>query len=393
MSFDPRTAMVPLVLLLCCQRAPADALVAHSGPVAEHTDEQQHDELPRQLRVTDEVQRQAGIATELTKRQPLAVTVSLPGEVVAEPDRSAKVSAAFAGKLEQVSFNEGSVVKRGDVLAVLRVPDVGRLKGAFAAASARAKASRANADRLKTLKDNGLGAEQAVVDAEADARAQEAEAKAYSEQLGAIGVAAEGSASGYLVPLKAPIAGVVVSRDAVVGQPVTAEHVLASIVDLSEVWFLGRVFEKDLSRLRHGAAADVQLNAYPQEHFAGTVDYVGQQTDPVARTFTARIRLDNAAARLRLGLFGTAHVEVSEAALAAEHVVVPRRAVALVGNQNVVFVKAKDGDFVLHDVTLGDAALDKVQVLSGLSEGEEVVTAGVFTLKSLLLKSSLSEGE
>jgi hypothetical protein len=56
-------------------------------------------------------------------------------------------------------------------------------------------------------------------------------------------------------------------------------------------------------------------------------------------------------------------------------------------------VKAKDGDFVVHDVTLGDSALDHVQVLSGLDEGEEVVNAGVFTLKSLLLKSTLSENE
>jgi hypothetical protein len=57
----------------------------------------------------------------------------------------------------------------------------------------------------------------------------------------------------------------------------------------------------------------------------------------------------------------------------------------------MVFVKARDGDFVVHDVTLGRSALAQVEVLSGLDEGEEVVIGGVFTLKSLLLRSTLSE--
>jgi cobalt-zinc-cadmium efflux system membrane fusion protein len=281
--------------------------------------------------------------------------VSLPGEIAAEPDRTARLSAATTGRLEQVTFNEGSVVKKGDVLAVLRVPDVGRLRGALAATSAKAKASRANAERLRTLKESGLGAEQAVVDADADARAQEAEAKALSEQLGAIGVNAE-AGGGYLVPLRAPISGVVVARDAVVGQPIGAEHVLATVVDLSEVWFLGRIFEKDLGRLRTGAKSEVKLNAFPSENFEGVVEYVGQQTDPVARTLTARIRLKNEGARLRLGLFGTAHVEVAEPSKVAPQVVVPRSAVSEVATKNVVFVKAKDGDFVVHEVTLGESA-------------------------------------
>jgi cobalt-zinc-cadmium efflux system membrane fusion protein len=376
-----------------CKKGGEEAPEAVSGPMDSHHDEKEgHEELPKQLRVTPEVLRESDIKTELAKRAVLAATVSLPGEIAAEPDRTARLSAATTGRLEQVTFNEGSVVKKGDVLAVLRVPDVGRLRGALAATSAKAKASRANAERLRTLKESGLGAEQAVVDADADARAQEAEAKALSEQLGAIGVNAE-AGGGYLVPLRAPISGVVVARDAVVGQPIGAEHVLATVVDLSEVWFLGRIFEKDLGRLRTGAKSEVKLNAFPSENFEGVVEYVGQQTDPVARTLTARIRLKNEGARLRLGLFGTAHVEVAEPSKVAPQVVVPRSAVSEVATKNVVFVKAKDGDFVVHEVTLGESALAQVQVLSGLNEGEEVVTHGVFTLKSLLLKSTLAEDE
>lgn len=389
-----KTALWIIAAALCFTgcKEPSPAAEKEAPAAAGHEDEGKHEELPRRVTLADAAATTAGIKTEVATLGLLATTVGLPGEVAAEPDRTARVSASTPGRLEQVSFNEGSVVKRGDVMAVLRVPDVGRLRGSLAAARARAKASRANAERLRSLKESGLGAEQAVVDAEADARAQEAEAAAIGEQLSAIGVNAEGT-GGYLVPIRAPISGVVVARDAVIGQPIAAEHVLATVVDLSEVWFLGRVFEKDLGRLRVGASADVQLNAFAGEHFPGVVDYVGQQIDPTARTLTARVRLANTGARLRLGLFGTAHIDVQEANKAAPRIIIPRSAVTDIGGKSVVFVKEKDGDFVVHELLLGDSALDRVQVLSGLEEGEVVVSHGVFTLKSLLLKSTLAEDE
>lgn len=383
-------AVLTFLVSVGCKSKVPDA--AHPAHADDHHDEKAHDALPRQVRASAEVVAQAGIRTDVVNRKVLATTVTLPGEVVAVPDRTARLSTAAAGTLAQVSFNEGATVAKGQSLALLRVPDVGRLRGAHAAATARARAAKTNASRLRSLRDTGLGADQAVLDAEAEAHAQESEAHALGEQLGALGVNAD-DRGGYLVPLRAPLAGVVVARDAVVGQPVSADHVLANIVDLSEVWFLGRVFEKDLERLRVGAPCEVRLNAFPKEPFAGVVDYIGQQTDPLARTLTARIRLKNEGARARLGLFGSAHVEVAHEGESALKLVVPQSAVTEVGDKSVVFVRAQDGDFVVHEVTLGDAALGLVQVLSGLEEGEVVAVSGVFTLKSLLLKSTLAEDE
>jgi cobalt-zinc-cadmium efflux system membrane fusion protein len=380
--------LIALGLVACkAPEPPATPLAAEA-----HEDEKKHPSLPRVVRLADGVAAAAGLQVEKATLGVLAVTVSLPGEVAAEPDRTARVSAATAGRLEQVSFNEGTLVQRGSVMALLRVPEVGRLRGALGAATARGRASQANAERVRALQAQGLGAAQAVVDAEADARAQASEARALEEQLAAIGAGPD-AAGGYLVPIRAPLSGVVVARDAVVGQPISAEHVLGTVVDLSEVWFLGRVFEKDLGRLRVGARAEVQLNAFPGERFGGTVDHLGQQIDPAARTLTARIRLANAGGRLRLGLFGTAHVEAEGASTAAPRVLIPRSAVTDLGGASVVFVREPDGDFTVHEVLLGEAALDRVQVLSGLDAGEAVASQGVFTLKSLLLKATLTEAE
>ncbi|MFO0595253.1 MAG: efflux RND transporter periplasmic adaptor subunit [Myxococcaceae bacterium] len=378
--------LLALALAACHEASPTTP----PSPPEHRDDDEGHEPLPSTVKLSPEVAARAGIKTAAVRRIVLGATLTLTGEVVAPPDRTAKVSSATPGRLERVTFNEGAVVTRGEVLATVRVPDLGRLRGAFTSASTRAKAARANATRLAQLKASGLGAEQAVIDAEADARALESEASALGEQLDALGAGAD--ASGFQLALRAPLSGTVVSRAAVVGQPVATDDVLGTIVDLSEVWFLARVFEKDLARLTVGRPAEVEVNAFPGEHFHGTVEYVSQQIDPLARTLTARVRLPNADGRLRLGLFGRAIVEVGAlGANATPTPVVPRDALVDLGGRLVVFVKAADGDFVVHEVTRGDTALDDVQVLAGVKEGEEVVVQGAFTLKSLLLKSTLAE--
>ena len=304
---------------------------------------------------------------------------------------SAKVSSPVAGHLEDIRFKEGGTVKKGDLLATLRVPDLGRLRGTYAATAAKAQTARANAARQKSLLDQRLTSEQAWLDAKTEADALDAEANALAVQLGAMGAGAGGG--GFLLSVRAPVGGVILSRDAVVGQPVTTEQVLATIADLEEVWFLGRVFEKDLGRLAEKSPAEVTLNAYPKDQFSGELEYLGKQIDPVARTLTARIRLVNREQKLRVGLFGVARIGLAQCEKREPALLVPRTAIVEIAGKRVVFVEEPDGDYEVHEITLGDAALGKVEVVAGLREGEKVVVEGAFTLKSAVMKSSLAEEE
>jgi cobalt-zinc-cadmium efflux system membrane fusion protein len=326
------------------------------------------------------------------RREVLPSTLALPGEVAADPDKSARVSSPIPGRIESVRFQEGDNVKQGALLATIAVPDLGKLRAEQASATARAAAARSNAERLRQLLEQRLTAEQTYRDALAQAEALELEARAAGQHLLALGLT-QARANPSQLSLRAPLAGVVVSRNAVIGQPVVADEVLAEIIDLSEVWFLGRVFEKDLGRLKLHAPSEVELNAYPRERFEGVVEYIGQRVDSVARTVTARIRLKNRSDRLRVGLFGNAYVALDEAAQPEPTLVVPRGALTEVGHEQVVFVQHPDGDFELHEVVLGRAAAGKVEVVSGLREGERVVDQGVFTLKSAVLKSTFAEEE
>ena len=354
-----------------------------------HADEHEHhEELLKHVKLTDAVVRDAAIETTPARREALGATLNLPGEVASDPDRTARISSPAAGRIEEARLREGANVKKGDVLVVVRVPEIGKVRSAISSTAARATAARTNADRLKRLVAEGLATEQQALDAETEAGALDVEARSLREELGALGGGASGALS---IALRAPMAGIVVSRNAVVGQPVTPDQALGTIAGLDEVWFLGRVFEKDLGRLRTGAAAEVHLNAYPDEHFRGTVEYLGHEVDPVGRTLTARLRLANERGLLRIGLFGTAEVAIPSDKEATPKLVVPRSAITEVAQKTVVFVAQSKTEFELHEVTLGREAPGKVEVLAGLREGEAVVTRGVFTLKSVVLKGSFAE--
>jgi len=351
----------------------------------------EHKGLVKRVRLPPAVVADAKIETKPVGMEVLATTLGLAGEIVADPDKSARVSSPVAGRIESVAMREGAHVTKGDTVVTLRVPDLGKVRSAYAATTTRAKTARTNADRLKALLEQRLTSEQAYLDAKSEADALDSEARALGDQLGAMG--ANSGGSDVLLPIRSPITGVVISRNAVVGEPVNTERVLANVADLSDVWFLGRVFEKDLGRLGEGSPAEVTLNAYPQQPFDGTLEQLGQTIDPVARTLTARVRLKNRDSMLRVGLFGVARIGLSQCEKREPRLVVPRTALTEIAGKKAVFVKETDGEFVMHDVGVGDAALGKVEILTGLREGELVVTSGVFTLKSAVLKASLADDD
>jgi cobalt-zinc-cadmium efflux system membrane fusion protein len=393
-------AALALTLLTGCPRSEASKARGEPSPGAStsHEGEKEHDTIPKHAKLSKQVIEGAKIRTEAATKEVLAPTLVLPGEISVDPDKSARVSSPVAGRIVEVRFREGTAVNKGDVLAVLRIPEIGKVRASHSATVAKAASARANADRLTGLADKGLASKQEALAARAEADALDAEAKAFGEQLQALGMGASGNGSE--LALRAPVGGTIVSRDAVVGQPVTTDQTIASIADLSEVWFLARVFEKDLGRLDLGAAAEVRLNAYTNERWDGRVEYVGKQIDPIARTVNARIRLTNKDDLLRLGLFGTANVVTkgggapgADGGASEPVLVVPRSALTEIASKTVVFVQVADGEFETHEVTVGDAAAGRVRILSGLREGELVVVDGAFTVKSVLLRGTLADEE
>lgn len=361
----------------------------------DHADEQEeHEALPTKVRLAPSVVRAAGVKTAPATLASLPATVDLTGEIAANPDKTARLSARVAGRIVEVRFKEGDRVKSGQVVALLESPELARARATSTAAVARAKSTRLNADRLKSLEAKALASGQEVAAAEAEASALEAEVAAARQTLAAFGPGIDEAAGDRArLTIRTPLSGFVLSRDGVQGQSVDAEHVVAVVGDLERAYFLARLFEKDLARVRIGAKAEVRLNAYPGETFEGDVETVGKQLDPVARTVTARILVRNHRDLLKVGLFGTARVVTGPGTSPTKRVVVPLAAVTDITGKSAVFVLQSDGDFELHPVTVGGSAAGRIEILSGLRAGEQVVVDGVFTLKSAVLKSTFGEEE
>ena len=353
-----------------------------------------HEALPEQVRLPSAVIRAAGIQVSAVRTEALHATLDLAGEVIYDPDRTAQVVVRAAGRALDVRFKEGDRVGQGTLLAVVESPELARARATVTATEARARAARQNASRLEGLAAKSLAGSQELSTALADAAALTAEAAAAGQALSAFGAGRAGDDSGAArLEIRAPISGHVLKRDGVRGQAVEAGHVLAVIGDLDRAYFVGRLFEKDLSRVKAGGAAEVRLNAYPRLVFPGLVETVGRQLDPAARTVTARIAIRNQDDLLKAGLFGTSRVVVDGAEPAVPRLVVPLGAVTQIAGRDVVFVQESPEAFEIHPVTLGRSAGGKTEVLAGLRDGEQVVIEGVFSLKSAILKSSFAEEE
>jgi cobalt-zinc-cadmium efflux system membrane fusion protein len=360
---------------------------------AHHDEDTAHDEPLRRVKLAPRVIQAAGIKSEPVRPQRLPATVELPGEVAADPDRSARVAARVGGRVTQVQFKEGQRVAEGALLVVLESTEIAHGQADFRSLQARAQAAHKNAERLAALAKSGLAAGQELLAAQTEARSLRAEAEATERGLRAAGLGSgqigQGSAR---IEVRAPFAGIALSRSAVIGQTVAAGHVFTDLVSLEQAYFVGRLFEKNIARVRAGQAAEVRLNAYPGEVFVGQVEVVGAQLDPLARTVVARIAIPDHDALLKVGLFGKARVSCP----APEpdnppRLVLPLAAVTDIAGKPSVFVRQADGDFEIRAVTVGKSAGGLVEILGGLRPGEQVVTEGAFTLKSVALKSRFGE--
>ncbi len=180
--------------------------------------------------------------------------------------------------------------------------------------------------------------------------------------------------------MNAPRDGIVVEKLVTEGQMVEPGMKLYRLADLATVWVQAQIYEQDLSFIGLGQEATVSLASQTDPKFRGRVTYIYPTVDEKTRTARVRMEFHNPGYFLKPGMYAT--VEMS-AELSPSAVLVPDMAVLRSGEKNTVFVALGEGRFAPRTVTLGPAAEGSLyEVLSGLNEGERVVTSGQFMLDS-----------
>jgi cobalt-zinc-cadmium efflux system membrane fusion protein len=342
------------------------------------------------VKLSDELAKRARLATEVVAKRALAPTLDLVGSVNFDPDAVADVGGRISGRITRVMVTVGDKVTSGQPLVELESNNLGEALADLLSARANLIAAENRSQRENALAEKQLSSATVVEAARADAKALQANVKGAEQRLLAMGItpgelknlhAGDGPRT---VTLRAPIAGEVVERYAVLGQVVDPTEPIMRIADLRRLWVELDVYERDLAHVAVGDEAEIRLETYPDKTFRGTVSYLNATVDVATRTARVRIEVPNPERLLRPGQF--VHAHLSTRGVTEPIVAVPRKAVLQVEGEPSVFVQLDKTRFVARPVELGRVAGDLVEVKRGLLEGERIVIEGGFVLKSELLR-------
>jgi Cu(I)/Ag(I) efflux system membrane fusion protein len=318
---------------------------------------------PRELVLSEAAQKLAEIETSPVERRSVSAEIQLTGKVQFDETRLAYIAPRVAGRIDRLYANfTGVSVREGDPLADLYSPELFSAQQELLTAKTLSGAdSLLNATRER-LRLWGLTAEQIA------------------------GIEQSGQVKDH-VTFYSPISGVVVGLDAREGMYVEAGMRIFTLADLSQVWVQLDAYESDLALLRDGQDVVLRAEAYPGESFKGTIAFIEPVLDPMTRTVKVRVAVPNPDGRLKPEMFVHATVQAKVAEVdSALPLVIPASAPLVTGKRAVVYVAVPEraGAFEGRDVVLGPRAGDSYVVISGLKEGEQVVTRGGFKIDSSL---------
>lgn len=309
------------------------------------------------IKITPEKVQKAGVRTEVVERRELSRTVRAVGAIVPDESRLAVVAVKFGGFVEELLVpTTGVEVRAGQPIARVWIESTEILqKQADFLTALRGGASRGGdiGSTERNLRLFGIPS-QAI------------------DQLRRTGEPVRS------VVLNAPANGTVLEKPAVVGMRFTTGDTLFRMADLSTVWAMVQVSERDLALIRPGQTATITLKAYPSEAVEGRVALVYPELDMATRTARVRIELPNRNGLLRSGLYAEAAIRSSVGD--GPVIAVPGSAIIDSGTRQVAFVAKDDGTFEPRDLTLGSRGNGYVEVRKGLAEGEKIVTSGNFLI-------------
>jgi cobalt-zinc-cadmium efflux system membrane fusion protein len=287
----------------------------------------------------------------------------------------------------QVRGELGQRVMTGEALATVYSPELADAQTAFIVARADQVAHGQRQTRTQRLTAIGAVSRQELELLEAERAMHDSAVETARARLILLGIPEERTQrlAGpqdvvTTIDVRAPLTGVITLRTANPGLNIDPATPLFTIVDLSTVWVIADLYERDFAKVRVGSPATVTSAAYPGLTLRGRVSYIDPQVQQETRTAKLRVEVPNPAAQLRLGMY----VDVNAGESVREGVFVPKAAVQIVGAQSVVYVASKDhpGRFMERKVEVGDPTGDRVPVLAGLEPGDLVVTEGVFFLRA-----------
>ena len=352
------------------------------------------------LTLTPEQLRTAQLKIETVGEQPSSEAAGqmATGVVQANTYKETPVVSLVGGIVRGVTAELGQNVKKGQRVAVVFSNELSEVQSRYLAGIAALDEHHKHHMRTIKLVEIGAASRQDLETATSQYREAEAGLANLRQKLLLLGMTTQRIESlnstsqiSSEVAVPSPSSGTVTSRSVNPGEVIEANKELMRITDLSTVWVVGQVYEKDLATVRVGSGANVSSDAYPGRVFRGRVSYVDPKIDPATRTAQLRIELANPRQMFKIGMY----VSVGFAALGAPEKtmpMVPKDAVQAIGNQQYVFAATdKPNEFLLLQVKLAPESNGFYPVIEGLNAGDRIVVDGSFLLRAEWLKTHPSQ--
>ncbi len=303
---------------------------------------------------TEKIQR-AGVRTDTVIRMALVNSVRATGTVAADESKQAILNARFDGFVEKLFVSTtGAHVRAGQPLARVWIQS--------------SEVLVKEADFIGSLASH----------ADEQAKLAESILRQYGVPSSALDEMRRTGATTRSIPIVAPLSGTVMEKPAVEGMHFAAGDTLFKTADLSTVWVMAQVSERDLAGLVPGQTAKITFRDNPGESFEGKVAFIYPDVNSDTRTTQVRIIVANSDGHLRIGQYADVSIDVPVST--GPVLAVPESAVIDDGSHQMAFVSLPGGVFQARKVALGARANGFDEIRSGLNEGDRIVTSGNFLI-------------
>jgi len=306
------------------------------------------------------------------------VTLRFNGRLVWNEDRTARVFAPFAGRVQAIAVRPGERVARGQTLAVLAAPDFGVAQAEARKAENDYSLAQKNVERIRELAQAGVAPAKDLQAAEAEVVRTASERARANARLKLYG---KTDTVDQELALRSPVAGVVVERNLNPGQELRpdsqGDKPLFVVSDPAHLWFMLDVSEQDVARVKPGTEVKLSTASLGDDRIGGHVLQVADLVDPQTRTIKVRAVMDNARGKLRPEMYATIRHTDSMKTLP----VIPVGALLQGDGKTSVWVETARGHFQPVEVKTGDRAGDMLPIISGLKPGDRIVVDGAMLLR------------
>jgi Cu(I)/Ag(I) efflux system membrane fusion protein len=310
--------------------------------------------------ISAERRQTIGVRTTPVKRQPVSVHIRAVGKILYDETRLAEVTVKYRGWIGELYADAtGKRVRKGQSLFTVYSPELYAAQEELLTALASQRAARATSapDRADYLVD-----------------AARKKLRLWDIDDGQIDRIAESGEPLQYIPILSPVTGYVIEKRVVEGASVEPGEMLYRIAGLDKIWVEAELYESELPLVDVGQEAEVTLSYLPGRSFRGRVSFVYPYLEGESRTGRVRIELPNPGLELKPDMY--ANVDFGEER--GERLVVPEEAVLYVGPRRLVFLDLGEGRLKPQEIEVGVKSGDFYEVLSGLEEGDVVVTSGNF---------------